>query len=224
MNYRSVVFDMDGVILNYEENGFKWQSRATKRVLENHGVETSELSRDDVGNFIGINGVKSCVELCNEYGVDAETVWTEIARETSKERAKKIKSGDFALFPEVRQVIENLHERDVRMGIISNAPEMAIKETIEYFNLKQYFEFYRGIEDFEDLSDKKPHPDHLNFARAELKRDPFLYAGDHKSDVEAALAAEMDSYWVNRHEHQIDAKPTYERQSLKDVPSIVFEG
>ncbi|WP_347722222.1 HAD family hydrolase [Candidatus Nanohalococcus occultus] len=222
MKYESVVFDMDGVILNYEGDNMSWQYDAARRVLERNGVDASGLSRKKLKEFLGVEGVKKCVDACNDFGVDAETIWTGMAEETSKERAKRIKTEEFVLFDDVREVIENLHEQEVKLGIISNAPEMAIKETIEYFDLKKYFDFYRGIEDFEDLSDKKPHPDHLNFARAELKRDPFLYIGDHESDVEAAIAAEMDSYWVNRHDWSIEAEPTYERQTLKDVPGIVL--
>lgn len=224
MNYRSVVFDMDGVILNFEGDDFNWKYDAVRNVLNSHGVDAEGMPREKLGKFLGDGGVKKCVEACNSHGVDAETVWTEIAEETSKRRAKRIKDGEFGLFPEVRNVIESLHEEDVQMGVISNAPEMAILETIEYFDLKQYFDFYRGIEDFKDLSDRKPHPDHLNFARAELKRDPFLYAGDHESDVEAAIAASMDSYWVNRYGHRIDQSPTYEGGDLKELPSIVLEG
>lgn len=224
MNYRSVVFDMDGVILNFEGDNFKWKYDAVRKILREHGVEPEGMSREKLGKFLGDGGVKKCVEVCNNYGVDAEAVWTGIAEETSKRRAEKIKEDQFALFPEVREVIERLHDEDVQLGVISNAPEMAIMETVEYFDLKQYFDFYRGIEDFQDLSDRKPHPDHLNFARAELKRDPFLYAGDHESDVEAAIAAGMDSYWVNRYSRRIDQSPTYQAGDLKELPSTVLEG
>ncbi|MFB6215685.1 MAG: HAD family hydrolase [Candidatus Nanohaloarchaea archaeon] len=223
MKYNSVIFDMDGVVLDFRGNGFRWKYDAVRKVLKNHGVDPEGFSREKLGRFLGDHGVKSCVEACNAQGVDSKDVWTDIAEETSRRRAEKMKEGDFMLFEEVRDTLKTLKNQEVVMGLISNAPEMAIRETINFFDLKSFFRFYRGIENFEDLSDRKPHPDHLNFAKAELKRSPYLYVGDHESDIEAARRAEMDSLWINRGEGSKDTEPTYERKSIGELPDIVKE-
>jgi HAD superfamily hydrolase (TIGR01549 family) len=128
-----------------------------------------------------------------------------------------MREGGFRLFPAVKEVLEQPHEQDVLLGLISNAPEMAIMETVEYYGLKKYFKFYRGIEDFDDLSDRKPHPDHLDVERAEMKREPLLYVGDHESDIRAAKNAEMASAWVNRNDSSIEVVPDYEVQNLRQL-------
>jgi len=223
MKYGSVVLDMDGVILDFKGDDFKWKYDAVRKVLEEEGVDPGGFSREQLGAFMGDKGVRECIEKCNESNLDAEKVWTKIAEETSHRRAEKIKEGEFTLFPEVRETLEELHSLDIELGVISNAPEMAIEETISYFDLKKFFKFYRGIEDFEDLTDRKPHPDHLEFARAELKREPFIYAGDAESDIMAAKNAGMESVWVKREEGTVDTSPDYTVSSLEELMEIVRE-
>lgn len=221
MKYNSVIFDMDGVILDFEGENFKWKYDAVRKVLKEHGKNPEKFSRRELDAFIGDQGVKKCVELCNSNNLNARDVWEEIAEETTRARAKKIKEGDFQLFPEVKDVIEELHGQGVELGLVSNAPEMALMETVEYFDLKNYFKFFRGIEDFDDLSDRKPQPDHLNFARAELKHEPHVFIGDHESDILAAQNAEMDSVWVNRNSSSIDVRPDHEIESLDELKNTV---
>lgn len=220
MRYGSVVFDMDGVILNYEADGFEWKYQAVDKVLEDHGVNPESVSRDQKDRLVGDKGLKRINEESRKLGVDTREVWEDIAEETSKARAVQIRNGNFDLYPGVKEVLEEL-ENDVKMALISNAPEMAVRETINFFDLKSYFGFYRGIEDFEDLSDRKPAPDHLEFARVELKREPFLYVGDRNVDMKAAKNADMGTAIVKRPYSDIEGSPDFMLDSISDVLEIV---
>jgi phosphoglycolate phosphatase-like HAD superfamily hydrolase len=103
------------------------------------------------------------------------------------------------------------------MGIISNAPENAVKTTVKFFNIEKYFNYYRGVESFEDLRRRKPHPDHIEIAEAELKRKPFLYIGDRKSDIEAAKNAELDAALVDRENRHPDVDADYRVSNLQEL-------
>lgn len=212
---------MDGVILDYEGDNFNWIYEIVRNVLSDEGVEAAELTRSELDAFLGDQGVQACVEICNSHNVDARTVWTRLAKGTTEARARKIEQGDFRLFPEVKPVLEKLRSKNIEMALVSNAPEDAIELTLENYDLRKYFDYFRGISDFDDLSDRKPHPDHLNFARAELKRDPFVFIGDSESDVLAARNADMDAAWVNREGSSIDTRPDYEIEKLGGLLNIV---
>lgn len=220
MEYNSVIFDMDGVILDYKGENFNWIYNIVKEKLEQRNVDTENLTRSELDAFLGEKGVQDCVDICNEHDVDARDVWTELADATTEARAKRIDSGDFNLFSEVENVLERLHSEGIEMALVSNAPESAIKLTLDNYGLRSYFEYFRGISDFDDLSDRKPQPDHLNFAKAELKRGPFVFVGDSESDIIAAKNADMDSVWVNRENGSIDTRPDYEVEILNELLKI----
>lgn len=198
MQYGSVIFDMDGVILNSLVGDEEWKYQAVRKALTRKDLDASRLSRKDLERFLGDYGREECIEACKEYGLDPGEVWKLIAETTNLARIEKVKKREFRLYSDARSFLEALHPRDPGMGLISNAPEGAVKTTVRFFNLEHYFSYYRGVESFEDLRRRKPHPQHLEIAQAELKKPPYLYIGDAVSDIEAANRAGMDSAWIKR--------------------------
>ncbi len=215
MEYGSVVLDMDGVVLNFEGgNNFRWKYDAVRSALEEMGVEPGGMERSELDAFLGDRGFKECVKACKEAGIDPGQTWELIAEKTTEARMCMMDEGRFSIYPDASEALEQLHSDDVQLGLISNAPEKAVEAMVDHFGMRDRFEFFRGITDFEDLTSRKPHPDHLEFARAELKRSPFIYAGDAESDVLAAKRADMDSVWIRRDGGSIDTRPDYVLESL----------
>lgn len=217
MKYGSVIFDMDGVILNSLVENEEWKFNAVEKALKHEDIDTSRLSREEMEKFLGDHGRESCINICKQYDIDPGKAWKLIAETTSLARIEQTKNGEFELYDDARAFLEELRPRDPGLAVISNAPESAVKTTMKFFNLKKYFGFYRGVESFEDLKDRKPHPDHLEIAQAELKKDPSLYIGDKESDIRAAKNAGMDSAWVKRKEFDSDVSATYEVDNLKEL-------
>jgi len=222
MNYQSVVLDMDGVIFDFRGDDFKWKYDAVMEALQETGLETEGLSRSELDAFIGDKGLEECVEKCNSKGVDAREVWELIAEKTTESRIEMMESGEFCLFPEVKEVLKEL-KGEVKLGVISNAPDVAVEAIINHYDLRKHFKYFRGVEDFDDLSSRKPHPDHLEFARVELEREPFLYVGDRNVDVEAAKNAGMDSAIVKRSYSDIRESPDYMIEDVFELLSIMRE-
>jgi len=133
-----------------------------------------------------------------------------IAESTNLARARKLDAGRFELYDGARGLVEALKLRGIKLGVVSNAPEDAVKTTLRLLSVEEKFDYFRGIESFTDLKARKPHPDHIRVAKAELKDKPFLYIGDQESDVNAAIDAGIDSVWVNRDGGSISPDPTYE--------------
>ncbi|MFB6192648.1 MAG: HAD family hydrolase [Candidatus Nanohaloarchaea archaeon] len=198
MAYSSVIFDMDGVLLNSLKEDEKWKFDAVGQALEQKNIDPDEVPREEMKAVLGDKGYRACLKKSAELGVDPREMWSIVARETSAAREKELENGSFELYPGVEETLRTLREEKVSMAVISNAPETAVKLMIEHFNLKQFFDFYAGVRNFEDLRARKPHPNHLELAKAELKRNPFVYVGDGESDLEAAENAEIDSIWVDR--------------------------
>ncbi len=217
MEYGSVIFDMDGVILNSLVENEDWKFNAVKKALKREDIDSGKLSRKEMEKFLGDHGREKCIQICEQYGIKPDRAWELIAETTSLARIQQTKNGEFRLYEDARLFMEALHPRDPGMAVISNAPESAVETTMKFFNLKKYFGYYRGVESFEDLKLRKPHPDHLKIAEAELKRKPSLYIGDAESDIKAAKNAGMDSAWVKRKEFDSETSATYEVENLREL-------
>ncbi|QKQ98135.1 HAD-IA family hydrolase [Candidatus Nanohaloarchaea archaeon] len=216
MAYNSVIFDMDGVLLNSLVDDEEWKYRAVGHALKEKDIDPEELSRKDKNAVLGDRGYKACLKKSSELGVDPREIWSLVAQETTTARREQLENGNFELYPSAEKTVKDLHQRDIPLAVISNAPESAVKTMMEYFDLKQYFKFYAGIRNFEDLRDRKPHPNHLELAKAELKRNPFIYIGDSDSDLRAAENAQMDSAWVRRH-GEAQTGHSFEVDSLEEI-------
>lgn len=217
MKYGSVIFDMDGVILNSLVENEAWKFNAVKQALNETSINPERLSRKEMEFFLGDYGREKCIEACEKYDLDPGNVWKLIAETTSLARIQQVKNGDFRLYSDARVFLDALHEEDRKLGMISNAPESAVETTMKFFELKNYFDFYRGVENFEDLKLRKPHPEHIEIAKAELKQRPSLYIGDKESDVEAAKNAGIDAALVNRNRIKPDTRPDYNVDDLEEL-------
>lgn len=216
MKYGSVIFDLDGVILN-SMSSEEWKYEATREALDDLGVE-EDLDKSVLDAVLGDQGYEECVRVCGNIGVDPRKAWNLVAEKTSQARLKQIEENGFGLVDGAEDVLEELRQNQVKLGVISNAPDQAVEMVIDYFDLRNYFKFFRGVQSFEDLKDRKPHPNHLELAKFQLKRDPYLYVGDMESDVEAAINANMDSVWV--HPENYD-EPTYSVDSIDQLTRVL---
>jgi HAD superfamily hydrolase (TIGR01549 family) len=216
MKYGSVIFDLDGVILDSMDSE-EWKYRATRKALNELGVE-EDLDRSVLDAVLGDQGYEECVRVCGNIGVDPRKAWNLVAEKTSQARMKQIQENGFGMVDGAENVLEELRQNQIKLGVISNAPDQAVEMVIDHFGLRNYFKFFRGVQSFEDLKDRKPHPNHLELAKFQLKRDPYLYVGDMESDVKAASNAEMDSVWV--HPENYD-EPTYSVDSIDELTRVL---
>lgn len=222
MAYSSVIFDMDGVLLNSLVNGEEWKYRAVDRALEEKDIDPEDLTQRDKNAVLGDEGYKACLKKSSSLGVDPREIWSIVAQETTEARREELDEGGFELYPGVKDTIKALHQKDIPMAVVSNAPESAVKMMVESFDLKQYFKFYAGIRNFEDLRARKPHPNHLELAKAELKRNPFIYVGDSDSDLEAAERAGMDSIWIRR-SGDVQSGHSFEAEHISEITEYILE-
>jgi HAD superfamily hydrolase (TIGR01509 family) len=217
MQYGSVIFDMDGVLLNSLVGDEEWKFNAVREALNHEDLDPENFTKDQLRCFLGDYGRDSCIRICQRNDINPGKMWQLIAETTSLARIEETRKGDFRLYSDARAFLEALQPRDPALGVISNAPESAVETMMKFFGLKKYFNYYRGVESFEDLKLRKPHPNHLRIAEAELKRKPSLYIGDMGSDIEAAKKAGMDSAWVNRDDRDADIDPDYTVRNLNDL-------
>ena len=101
----------------------------------------------------------------------------------------------FSLTPGIHELLDDLHARGLRMGVVSNAPftGQTLTWQLEEFGLDRFFEFIMSSGDY---GVRKPHPALLRAAARRLGTDPEAtwFVGDSpKYDVAGAANAGMVS-------------------------------
>ncbi|MEH6579597.1 MAG: phosphoglycolate phosphatase [Amphritea sp.] len=92
------------------------------------------------------------------------------------------------LYEGVKAFLDEVQERGIKLGLITNKPIHFTLPLLETFQLADYFAIVLGGD---SLSEKKPHPMPLIHAMQQLQHTPAqtLMIGDSRSDIRSAQAA-----------------------------------
>lgn len=181
MKYNTLIFDLDGTLLNTLDD----IADGVNIMLEREGYPPR--TREDIREFIG-NGARNLVKRAMPDDVTDE----EVTRCLSVYRKIYLdnmfqKTGPYEGIDETLRKLKSL---GVKIGVVSNKPHDATKEMCKF-----YFE---GILDVA-IGDnperkKKPAPDNIFEALKLLGSDKAktLYVGDSDVDMETAKNAGLD--------------------------------
>lgn len=143
----SVVFDLDGTLVDSEPNAYE----SARLLLERYGVP--DFTWEQNARFLGISNREALAVLRAEYGIGAsvdelvagqDAIYLELAR-TSTEA-----------FPQMRKFVEMLHARGVAMAVASGSPSAAIEAVLKGTGLDAYLTEYVSAE---EVAHGKPAPD-----------------------------------------------------------------
>lgn len=178
MKYTTVIFDLDGTLLNTLED----IRDSVNHIMNKYGYpeRTMEQIRRAVGNGAGVLLERSLPDGHNTPGFDAllsEYVdWYE--------RNNLIKT---APYEGVRELLGALAASEHKLAVVSNKPDANTKALVRHF-----FGAYVSVAIGErpDVA-RKPAPDSVRAAMRELQSFPYetVYVGDSEVDLKTAHAA-----------------------------------
>lgn len=185
MKYDTVIFDLDGTLLNTLED----LADSVNFALESFGYPTRTY--EEVRTFIG-NGIKELVKKAVPTGTDEET--TLKCLQVFKDHYKTNMQHKTAPYDGIIDLLKELNSKNVKLGIVSNKYDFGVK------NLnKHYFNdlIPVAIGEREGIR-RKPAPDTVLAAMEELNstKEKCLYVGDSPSDILTAQNAGMKSVGV----------------------------
>ena len=178
MKYNTVIFDLDGTLLNTLED----LGDSVNFALKSFGYPTRTY--EEIRIFVG-NGVKDLVTKAVPDGTDEET--TLKCLQTFKDHYKTNMQNKTAPYDGIIDLLEELNSKGVKLAIVSNKYDFGVK------NLNKYY--------FKDLIPvaigeregvrRKPAPDTVLTAMKELnaQKESTLYVGDSGSDMITAQNA-----------------------------------
>ena len=182
MDFKAVLFDLDGTLLDTLED----ISLSMNAVLSRHGFPTHDM--DAYRYFVG-DGAGMLVRRAIPERIQDE----EIVGKYIKEFLDGYDGGqnlNTRPYPGIEETLNGLSERRIRLAILSNKPHKATIDFVTKFLGKWKFDIVFGER---DGVPRKPDPaGALQVARFfELESRKILYVGDTGVDMKTAVAAGM---------------------------------
>ena len=178
MKYNTVIFDLDGTLLNTLED----LGDSVNFALKSFGYPTRTY--EEVRSFVG-NGVKDLVTKAVPNGTDEDTILK--CLQVFKDHYKTNMQNKTAPYNGIMNLLEELNSRGIKLGIVSNKYDFGVKNLNKYY-FKDLIPV--AIGEREGIR-KKPAPDTVLTAMKELgsQRETSLYVGDSGSDMITAQNA-----------------------------------
>lgn len=212
---RLVMFDLDGTLMDSVPD----LAAAVDKMLMLLGREPAGIAR--VRDWVG-NGSRVLVRRALAGGLEHEGVSDEFADEALALFMQAYAGGHelTAVYPGVRECLDWLREREVRLAIITNKPAQFIEPLLEEKGLAGYFQWLVGGD---TLPQQKPDPAALFWVmdKAGVAPGESLFVGDSRNDVRAAKAAAVPcvalTYGYNHGEPIADEHPALVLDDLREL-------
>lgn len=178
----SVIFDLDGTLVDSEPNYYE----SGRRTLERHGVP--DFTWEQHSPFIDIGTMETLEILKEPYRLRAPVAG--LPAEQNAAHPEPARAGTEA-FPEMRRFVERLHADGVPMAVASGSSREAIDAVLAGTGLDALLGV---VVSAEEVAHGKPAPDVFLEAARRLGADPAdcVVVEDAAPGAEAALAAGME--------------------------------
>ena len=216
---RLVMFDLDGTLMDSVPD----LAAAVDKMLMLLGREPAGIAR--VRDWVG-NGSKVLVRRALAGKLQHDGVADELADEALALFMQAYSGGHelTTVYPGVRECLDWLRERDVKLSIITNKPAQFIEPLLEEKGLAGYFQWLVGGD---TLPQQKPDPAALLWvmSQAGVAPDASLFVGDSRNDVRAAKAAAVPcvalTYGYNHGEPIANEAPTLVLDDLRELVASI---
>lgn len=176
---KCVVFDLDGTLLNT----IKTINHYLNFALASYGL--GSVSEEDCMSFVGDGAIKLIERALKSVGADLRLL--DDVYKTYNDAYNSSPYYSTKVYEGIPELISALKNRGIKLAVLSNKPDFAVKATVSKF-LPDSFDIVRGGVDGIPL---KPNPDSLFAILNELGVTPeeTAYIGDSEPDVLTAQNA-----------------------------------
>lgn len=206
MHYSNIVFDIDGTLLDTET--------AVLRSLQDTVLHFTQKrpALEELHFALGITSEDALVQLGIQDITCAVDHWNHVMTNYAE---------TVSLFSGIPSLLENLHHRGVRLGIVTSKTVSEFKKDFAPFGIVPYFD---TVICADDTQHHKPDAEPLlkYLERSGAERVQTLYIGDSRFDCSCANAAGVDfalALW-GTHEPELPAR--YSLQKPQELLRVLF--
>lgn len=180
MRYNTVIFDLDGTLLDTLED----LTNCVNYILKKYNF--SLRTKDEIRSFLG-NGIQKLLERSlpeNEIIKDFEQIHQDFNDYYAMHCADKTK-----LYDGILELLESLKQMNIKIAVVSNKGNYAVQDL-----RKKYLDgvIELAVGETKEVK-RKPAPDMLLYALQELgsNADQSLFVGDSEVDIDTAKNANL---------------------------------
>ena len=180
MNINTVIFDLDGTLLNTLEDLYL----AFNYAIKSFGYP--ERSLEEIKSFVG-NGIKTAIERALPHKVSDEE-FEKIVEKFKQYYIKNMYTKTEA-YGGINEMLSELKQKGYKLAVVSNKYDDAVKTLC-----KNYFKDYIEVAIGEGHgTEKKPSPTGVIKALKELNsnKEEAIYIGDSEVDIQTAKNAQI---------------------------------
>ena len=191
---QAYLFDFDGTLVDSAPD----LTRALDRALERAGLPGVglKLGTQMVGHGAGALVEQAVRHVTHDDSITMKSPLCHLLLSVFLEEYEPICAETSVLYSGATEVIETLKAKGKQVGLVTNKPRRFVELMLPAFRLQDVFD---SIVAGDDLPTKKPEPDMVQKALADLGRAPHeaCLIGDSKADLGAAKAAGVTSILVS---------------------------
>ncbi len=220
-NKKLIIFDLDGTLIDSVPD----LALSVNHTLQSLNMNT--FSEDTIRRWVG-NGAATLVKRALSGDVVIDKNLNENLFQEALEIFLNFYSKNLAvstkLYPDVKDVLISLKNKNYTLAIVTNKPYDFIKPILDALELDNLFTHYIGGD---SLSVKKPDPKPLLYVCDKLNIDieHSIMIGDSKNDIIAATKAKMDSialsYGYNYDEDINIYNPNITLDNFKNIDKVL---
>jgi len=209
MNFKAVLFDVDGTLLDTHEYIYQAFEHSLKK---HHKL----LTRKEIKKIMGLP-LEKCYKILTELDDVANLANAHRQFQTENYHLSKP-------FPNTVKTLEKLQTKGILLAAITTRARESAKKTLESASIMKYFNYFIG---FEDVSRPKPDAEPLLKALQFLNVEPHdaIMVGDSEVDVYAGKNAGTKTVGVTygfHGEHIAQTHPDYVIGDIGELLKIVL--
>ncbi len=188
MRYTTVIFDLDGTLLNTLGD----LHASTNYALAAHGLPLRSV--DDVRAFVG-NGIRNLIRLAVPTGSSDELIETVHATFDAHYAAHNLDRT--APYPGVVRLVQTLRDKGLHCCVVSNKGDYAVQPLVQHF-FPHMFDVVCGEREKDGIR-RKPWPDTVLECMRVVgaTKGQSVYVGDSEVDLLTAANAGIDCIAVS---------------------------
>jgi len=199
MNYKAVIFDLDGTLLDTLED----IADSCNIVLEESGFPVHPVS--EYKKFVG-RGIRHLIKRMLPVSSITDTIIEDVRLRVSTEYLKRL-TNKTRPYPGIIKTLSELESKGIIMSVLSNKPQDMVRQTLKELLPQFRFKVVMG------KNDRFPHkPDpgstHYEVCRMNRSAEDTVFVGDSDIDMLTAKNAGLDSIgagWGFRTIHNLRA-------------------